>query len=115
MSITHTDFVIQISTSQLANAPDTETTNEEPLVSELRRTLRPGVEIALVFRGYLATTSILWLEGPFVDHSMRACVRLLGVSVLPAGYAGSSIPSDEAPPRDTPFGWMESPLCPSRS
>jgi hypothetical protein len=55
------------------------------LVTELRRCLRPGAEIALVFRGYMAITSILWLSGPRADSGVRAGVRLLGVSALPAG------------------------------
>lgn len=92
MSATHTDLVIQISTAKLADAPNPEIANDGLLVAELRRTLRPGVEIVLVFRGYMATMSILWLDVPFANRSLRAGVRLLGVSVLPAGYVESSTP-----------------------
>lgn len=93
MSPTHTDLVIQISTAKMAaNAPDSES-----LVAELRETLRPGVEIALVYRGYMATTSILWLEGPLEDLSLRAGVRLLGVSVLSGSYSETAAAQDEVP------------------
>jgi hypothetical protein len=86
MPATHTDIVIQISTSAPApDVPGGEKAGEGRLVTELRRCLRPGVEIALVFRGYMAITSILWLSGPLADRSLRAGVRLLGVSALPAG------------------------------
>lgn len=101
MSPTHTDLVIQISTATMAaNSPDTKV-----LVGELRQTLRPGVEIALVYRGYMATTSILWLEGPLADHSLRAGVRLLGVSVLPARYAEPA--AAECPQRRATIGLAE--------
>lgn len=85
MSATHTDLVIQISTAGTSlDVPGTEQASEGTAVAELRRCLQPGAEIALVFRGYMAITSILWLAGPLTDHSLRAGVRLLGVSVLPS-------------------------------
>ena len=109
MSPTHTDLVIQISTAKMAaSAPDTEN-----LVAELQQTLRPGVEIALVYRGYMATTSILWLEGPLADHSLRAGVRLLGVSVLPAGYAEPATLQDGVP-ATLPCDWTHETRCISR-
>ena|SRR5882757_4235959 len=99
MPATHTDLVIQISTEGPASdAPGAEKSNEGHLVAELGRFLQPGVEIALVFRGYMATTSILWLSGPMADQSLRAGVRLLGVSVLPAGYPESVPSRDESRP-----------------
>jgi hypothetical protein len=86
MSSTQTDLVIQISTSgRASDLPDGEKAGEGRLVTELRRCLQPGVEIALVFRGYMAITSILWLSEPHADLGLRAGVRLLGVSALPAG------------------------------
>ena len=85
MSATHTDLVIQISTAGTSmDVPGTEQSSEGSAVAELRRCLQPGAEITLVFRGYMAITSILWLAGPLTDNSLRAGVRLLGVSVLPS-------------------------------
>jgi hypothetical protein len=86
MSDTHTDLVIQISTSEPAAAPvaNGEKADDGRLVQELRRCLQPGAEIALVIGGFVATTSILWLSGPLEDGGLRAGVRLLGVSALPA-------------------------------
>jgi hypothetical protein len=83
MSDTHTDLVIQLSTS--GQAPDTSAQNDEEsrLITELRWWIRPGVEIALSFRGFMAITSILWLSECQVDRSFRAGVRLLGVSAVP--------------------------------
>lgn len=85
MSDTQTDLVIQISTS--GRVPDATNRNdqEDRLTMEVWRCLQPGVEIALIFPGYMATTSILWLTEPQLDRSFRAGVRLLGVSALPAG------------------------------
>jgi hypothetical protein len=82
MSDTHTDLVIQLSSSaRVPGSPDVD--NEESrLVGELRRWLQPGVEVALTFHGFRAITSILWLSECEVDHSFRAGVRLLGVSAL---------------------------------
>jgi len=80
------DLVIQISTSEgESEAPGAEKTGEGRLVTELRRGLEPGVEIVLVLGGYTATTSVLWISGPLADRSLRAGVRLLGVSSLQVG------------------------------
>jgi hypothetical protein len=88
---TNTDLVIQISTEELvSNASCAQKADEGNLAAELRRCLRPGVEIALVFERYMAITSILWLSGPLPDCSMRACVRLLRVSALPVGYSDAA-------------------------
>jgi hypothetical protein len=96
MSIPDTDLVIQLS----AETPDLNEAgvvpDEQPLVAELRRCLRPGVEIALVFQGYMATTSILWLSGPSPDHGLRAGIRLLGVSALPEQDAKAPVAHDRA-------------------
>ena len=102
MSDTHTDLVIQISTSEAA--PDaagrsTEKTEEGELSMELRRRLQPGVEIALAFPGYMAITSILWISELELDHSFRAGVRLLGVSALPAGESPEPAASSDDVPR----------------
>ena len=106
----HTDLVIQIATAKMAaNSPDT-----EALVAGLRQTLRPGVEIALVYRGYMATTSILWLEGPLADHSLRAGVRLLGLSVLPARYSRACNGAGWNAHHDTLRLDWRSPLLPPR-
>lgn len=84
MSETYTDLVIQISTSgPEAAGTIAEKAEDSRLITELQRCLQPGVEIALVFEGYMAMTSILWLSEPQVDGSVRAGVRLLGVSALP--------------------------------
>jgi len=85
MSATHTDLVIQISAPLLvSDTPGAQQVEEGHLVSELRRHLQPGVEIALVFGSHMAITSVLWLSQPLADRSLRAGVRLLGVSALPA-------------------------------
>src|SRR5712671_2003062 len=85
MPETGTDFVIQISPS--ASTADIGGENAEtgmsPIVAELQRCLIPGTEIGLVFRGYIAITSVLWLSGPTADKSVRAGVRLVGVSARP--------------------------------
>ena len=96
MSDTHADLVIQLSTS--AQAPDTSGKNDEAsrLMMELRQWIKPGVEIALSFRGCIAITSILWLSECQVDCSFRAGVRLLGVSALP----DSEQPASESQPDD---------------
>lgn len=86
MSDTNTDLVIQISTSEpTSDAPlaNKETADRSQLVHELGRCLQPGAEIALVFGGFVATTSILWLSGPLEAGGLRAGVRLLRVSALP--------------------------------
>jgi hypothetical protein len=95
MSDEHTDLVIQISTSGLApdsTVANVEKTEENRLITELQRCLQPGVEIALVFEGYMALTSILWLYELQVDGSLRAGVRLLGVSALPVEQRGPAAP-----------------------
>ncbi len=102
MSDKDADLVIQISTSGLA--PDTtvanlEKTEESRLITELRRCLQPGVEIALVFEGYMAITAILWLSGPQGDGGLRAGVRLLGVSALPVEQPEPAAPWDKDPRR----------------
>ena len=87
MSDMHTDLVIQISTSVPADdatGAGNGQAEESRLVTELRRCLQPGVEIALVLQGYVAITSVLWLSGPLPQQGLRAGVRLLGVSALPA-------------------------------
>ena len=80
------DFVIQISTS--ASGADVIGENVEPdsspVVAELQRCLKPGTEIGLVFRDYIAITSVLWLSGPTADSCVRAGVRLLGLSARPS-------------------------------
>ena len=83
MSDTHTDLVIHISTCE-PGADATVASGDGRLVQELRRCLQPGAEIALVLGGFVATTSILWLSGPLEEGGLRAGVRLLGVSALPA-------------------------------
>ena len=91
MSATDTDLVIQISMAGPASGvPGAENSNQGHLVAELRQCLQPGVEIALVCQGYMAITTILWLSGPLADQSLRAGVRLLGVSVLPTGHPESA-------------------------
>lgn len=97
MSDTHTDLVIQLSSStQVPSSPSAD--NEESrLVTELRRWLQPGVEVALSFHGYRAITSILWLSECEEDRSFRAGVRLLGVSAAPAGEQ----PAEDAQSADT--------------
>jgi hypothetical protein len=94
MSSTQTELVIQISTSGPASdLPGGEKAGEGRLLTELRRCLQPGAEIVLVFRGYTAITSILWLSEPLTEHGLRAGVRLLGVSALPAGkHPESAVP-----------------------
>ena len=92
MADAHSDLVIQISTCDPQSAA---IASESRLLSELRRCLRPGVEIGLAFRGYTAIASILWLSGPLPDLSLRAGVRLLGVSALPVDES-----TDQAAARD---------------
>ena len=82
MPDTWTDLVIQISASVAdANGKNAEA-DANCAVAELRRCLKPGTEIGLVFRGYMAITSILWVSGPPADRSLRAGVRFVGVSAL---------------------------------
>jgi len=84
MSDMHPDLVIQISASDPDTTGATAMQHEDcRLISELKQCLQPGVEIALVFEGYMAMTSILWLSDLQSDGSMRAGIRLLGVSALP--------------------------------
>ena len=86
MSDTQTDLVVQISASGLDSdmtAATAKSGDDCRLITELRRCLQPGAEIALVFEGYMAITSILWLSDARPDGSVRAGVRLLGVSALP--------------------------------
>ncbi len=106
MSETPTDLVIQISTSEPGSggaSSNGEKADESRVVNELRKCLQPGVEIALVFRGYTAITSIVWLSGPLPDRSVRAGVRLLGISALPATeHTGQTDGSNEARPSGLP-------------
>ena len=92
MPETCTDFVIQISTS--ASIADISSENAEadgsPVAAELQQCLKPGSEIGLVFGGFIAITSVLWLSGPTADRSVRAGVRLVGVSARPSGYLESA-------------------------
>jgi hypothetical protein len=83
MSETHTDLVIQLSTSGQESDASGENNEESKLIPELRRWLQPGVEIALSFHGFKAITSILWLSECQAAGSFRAGVRLLGVSAQP--------------------------------
>jgi hypothetical protein len=96
MSDTHTDLVIQL--SACAQTPDSpkEDNEETRLITELRRWLQPGAEIALNFHGFKAITSVLWLSECQQDQSFRAGVRLLGVSALPEGEQ----PAPESQPED---------------
>ena len=94
MSETHTNLVIQISTAGPASGATAEGAEEARLIVELRRCLQPGVEIALVFERYMAITSILWLSELQQDSSLRAGVRLLGVSALPDGNPEPVVPWD---------------------
>ncbi len=97
MSATHTDLVIHIFGSRPAlNSPGREKGDQGPLVSELRRCLQPGVEIVLVFGGYLAITSILWLSEPRAESGLRAGVRLIGVSALTGKYSEPTFPCGRA-------------------
>jgi hypothetical protein len=99
MSETHTDLVIQISTSGPESAGTiAEKAEDSQLITELQRCLQPGVEIALVFEGYMAMTSILWLSEPPAGGSVRAGVRLLGVSALPGD-----------PPEEPAGVWVRTP------
>jgi hypothetical protein len=85
---TCTDFVIQISTS--ASVADmggkNAGTSPSPLVAEFQQCLKPGTEIGLVFPGYVAITSVLWLSGPTEDNSVRAGVRMVGISAGPSEH-----------------------------
>jgi hypothetical protein len=79
----HPHFVIQISTSAEASpapgaAPDT--ADGCQLIHELRCSLQPGGEIALMIGDCTARTSILWLSELGQDSSFRAGVRFLGIS-----------------------------------
>ena len=84
---TCTDFVIQIWTSAPSadGSGENVETDASPVVAELQRCFKPGTEIGLIFRGYIAITSVLWLSGPTSDNSVRAGVRLVGVSARPWG------------------------------
>jgi hypothetical protein len=102
MSDTHTDLVIRISTSGSASDPtdaSAEKTDDTQLITELRPCLQPGVEIVLVFEGYMARTSILWLSELQKDGSLHAGVRLLGVSALPPEPQESTASWEEVPRR----------------
>lgn len=82
----HSDLVIYISTAEPtseASAANREK-GDGQLVQELRQCLQPGAEISLILDGFVATTSILWLSGPLEEGGLRAGVRLLAVSALPA-------------------------------
>ena len=104
MSDTHTDLVIQISTSSLgpsAATPAAASAADSKLIGELRQCLQPGVEIALVFGSCMAITSILWLADPQDDGSVRAGVRLLGLSALRSDSV--ALPGwNEIPPASVP-------------
>ncbi len=97
MSDTHTDLVIQLSACAETSDSPKEDTEETRLITELRRWLQPGVEVALHFHGFRAITSVLWLSECQQDRSFRAGVRLLGVSALPDGEQ----PAAESQPVDT--------------
>ncbi len=82
------DLVIQISASQaLADTPLEEPAKACSLPSELQRRLEPGEEIILAFRGYMVTTSIVWIADAPFDGGFHAGVRLLAVSILPEDCA----------------------------
>jgi hypothetical protein len=83
MSNPHADLVIQISTSAPVSAKPPAGGADSQLIEELGRWLQPGVEIGLIFEGYTAITAILWLSGLQPDRTLRAGIRLLGVSALP--------------------------------
>lgn len=102
MSDPHTDLVIQISTSAFGSGTTLATADKAEdgrLITELRRCLQPGVEIALVLEGYMAITSILWLSELQPDGSVRAGVRLIGVSALPIEDTVQLAPWSEVPRR----------------
>jgi hypothetical protein len=92
MPETCTDFVIQISTSASVADMSSESSEADgtPVVAELQQYLKPGSEIGLVFGRYIAITSVLWLSGPTADRSVRAGVRLVGVSARPSVYLESA-------------------------
>jgi hypothetical protein len=106
MADTQTDLVIQISTSGLvpgATSHNAANAEENRLIMEVWQCLQPGVEIALIFSGYMATTSILWLTEPQLDHSFRAGVRLLRVSALRGNdHPESTATWDEVPHKAVP-------------
>lgn len=83
MSEAFGEFLIQISTSESEShePPSTKSPNKE-LIGELQQYLYPGVEIALVFEGYAAITTVLWLSELRGDGTMCARVRLLGLSAV---------------------------------
>ncbi len=84
MSDIHTDLVVRISASDSnSGSAGAALHDKRHLIMELKRCLQPGAEIALVFEGYMAMTSILWLSDLEPDGSVRAGVRLIGVSALP--------------------------------
>jgi hypothetical protein len=82
MHESRTTFVIQISTSAPVPIVNGESAKAGAIsvIDELKRCLKPGTEIGLVFQDYVAITSVLWLAGPTLDKSLRAGVRLIGVS-----------------------------------
>jgi len=83
-----TDLVIQISTSEPGSdavGRSIQKAQDSGLIRELRQCLQPGVEIALIFPGYMAMTSILWLTELQLGDSFRVGIRLLGVSALLGG------------------------------
>jgi len=88
MSDRHTDLVIQIfnfHSSLGGSQRERGGSQREQLTMELRQYLQPGLEVALVFHGCMAITSILWLSELQLDRSFRVGVRLFGVSALPDG------------------------------
>ncbi len=105
MSETFTDFVIQISTSGSESDTAARKGEDSRLITELQRCLQPGVEIALVFEGYTAITSILWLSEPQADGSVRARVRLLGVSAQLDEPSHTASTTDKRSPRTFPAHW----------
>ncbi len=88
MPETRTDFVIQISATGAVPPMDAESaqTVADSVIAELERCLKPGTEIGLVLGDYIAITSILWLSTPTLDKSLRAGVRLVGISARPLGH-----------------------------
>src|SRR5436309_2286684 len=101
MSDARTELVIQISTERCTSEStksDAEMAEECRFAADFQRWLWPGVEIAIVFGGYTALTSILWLAGPLPDGGLRAGVRLLGVSTMPiADRVTVRTPCEETP------------------
>ena len=99
MTNTRTDFVIQISTP--ASKEDVSAEGlippATPVLAELHKCLKPGAEIGVVFRGYFAVTSVLWLSEPQADGSVRAGVKLVGVSARPSNLVEMDTLADQHP------------------